>query len=161
MGTVTKTGAAYNPQFGGATPYGNALRLPFTLQTNASGVMTDSNQKTALVQADKVRLGLLPGGLTLVDCLSIVSDAFTALETAKVGFEYADGVDDTDVPQDDDYFHAALALSAAGRTRANNTAVAPVTLPKDAWLIVTIAGADTAAAGRVDIVVEGIATGMA
>jgi hypothetical protein len=158
MATVTKNGIRQSNQFGG-TPYGNLSVLPFTLQTNASGVMTDSNQTTALVQADKVRLGTLPAGMVLMDCLSIVSDAFTASETAKIGFEYADGVDDATVAQDDDYFHAALALSAAGRTRANNTAVTPVRLAKDAYLIVTIAGADTAAVGRLDVLVQGVIDG--
>ena len=39
----------------------------------------------------------------------------------KLGFG-TDGVDSTDVPQDDDYFNAALAMNAVG-LRHNNTAV--------------------------------------
>ena len=160
MATVTKNGIRQSNQFGG-TPYGNQSVLQFTLQTNASGVMTDSNQTTALVQTDKVRLGTLPAGMILMDCLSIVSDAFSASQTIKLGFEYTDGVDSSDVPQDDDYFHAALSIAAAGRTRANNTAVVPVRLAKDAYLIATVGGADTAAAGRADLLVQGVIDGAA
>jgi hypothetical protein len=49
----------------------------------------------------------------------------------------------------------------AGRTYANNLAVTPVTLPKDAYLILTVnAVADHAAAGRYDIIVDGVFTGV-
>jgi hypothetical protein len=161
MTTVTKNRLLDQKQMSGSTPDGNAVVLPFSLETNSSGVMTDSDQTTALVTTNKVRFGILPAGMRLDDCLSMVSDAFTAAQTLKVGFEYKDGVDDTDVPQDDDYFHAALALDAAGRTRANNTAVKPVVLPKDAYLIGTIAGANTAAAGRLDVLVYGEFIGIA
>jgi hypothetical protein len=41
-----------------------------------------------------------------------------------VGFEYVDGVDDTTVPQDDDYFFAALAINASA-ARARTTWRAP------------------------------------
>jgi hypothetical protein len=122
--------------------------------------MTDSDQTTALVH-QQGPLRHPAGGMRLDDCLAIVSDAFTARQTLKIGFEYVDGVDDTDVPQDDDYFFAALALDAAGRTRANNTGRAPVVLPKDAYLIGTSAGADTPAAGRLDVLVYGEFIGIA
>jgi hypothetical protein len=89
-----------------------------------------------------------------------VSDAFTAATTCKLGFAYVDGVDSTAVPQDDDYFSASVATNAAGRYVANNTAVAPVILPKDAYLIITVAGADHASAGVMDVIVEGIWTGV-
>jgi hypothetical protein len=62
------------------------------------------------------------------------------------------------VPQDADYFFNDLA-GTAGRTRANNTGVKPVVLPKDAYLIATVGGASNAAAGRLDIVVEGVLKG--
>lgn len=155
MATVTKNRLLDAKQAAGNAPYGNAAVLAFFLVTNASGVIADSDQTTALIQTNKVRFGVLPAGMRIDDVLSIVSDAFTASGTLKLGFEYCDGVDDADVAQDDDYFHAALALDAAGRTRANNTAVRPQTLPKDAFLIGTIGGADTAAAGRLDVLVYG------
>jgi hypothetical protein len=153
MATVTKNRAHKNPPFGGV-PYGNNSVLKFVLETSSAGVLVDGDKTTALVQTDVARLGLLPAGMRLDDALAIVSDAFTASVTHKIGFAYADGVDDTDVPQDDDYFFAALANTAA-RTRAANVAVKPVVLPKDAYLIATVAGADHASAGRLDLLVYG------
>ena len=158
MATVTKKNVRKLQQYAG--PQGNAWKDKFNFTTNASGVFVDSDKATAVVQTDVVRIGVLPAGLELHDALAIVSDAFTALTTAKVGFAYVDGVDSADVPQDDDYFFAALATNAQGRTRANNTAVAPVTLPKDAYLILTVAGADHAAAGVLDVIVEGVHKGQ-
>jgi hypothetical protein len=141
------------------TPYGNAVHVLASLVTSAAGVMTNSDQTTALVQTNKVRFGVLDRGMRIEDGLAIVSDAFTAAMTGKIGFEYVDGVDDADVPQDDDYFFAALALDAAGRTKANNTGVRPVTLPKDAYLILTVGGADAAAVGKLDMLVTGSMVG--
>lgn len=158
MATFTKKALRSSAQYN-SLPSGNAAKHHFNLTTNASGAMPDADVTTALVQATVVRLGILPAGFKIIDCLSIVSDAFTASVTAKLGFAYVDGVDVSAVPQDDDYFHAALAINAVGRTRANNTAVAPVTLPKEAYLIATIGGADNAAVGIWDIVVEGIDMG--
>ena len=159
MATVTKNGALLASPFGGV-PYGNATAHRFNLTTNASGVMTDSNQTTALVQTDKVRLGILPAGFEIHDSLAIVSDAFTASSTLKLGWEYVDGTDVTATPQDDDYFHAALAINAVGRTRANNTAVAPVIVPKAVYIIGTVAGADLAAVGILDFIVYGVDRGQ-
>lgn len=158
MATATKKQVLTQQQFGGV-PYGNKTGLIYRLATNASGVWTDSDQTTAVASGDKLRLGVLPAGLLLVDCLAIISDLFTASVTGALGFEYVDGVDSTAVPQDADYFFAALAFSATGRTRANNLAVAPVRLPKDAYLILTTGGANIAAAGVADFVIEGILTG--
>lgn len=155
MSTVTKKDVK-RAMVGVASAYGNAWRHIFTFATNSSGVMTDSDKTTAVANGDKVRLGILPGGLELMDELSIVSDAFTAATTADIGFEYVDGVDDSSVPQDADYFDAALDTAAQGRTRAANLAVAPVVLPKDAYLILTIGGANHASAGRLDVLVEGV-----
>lgn len=159
MTTVTKTNVNKLRQFGGA-PYGNAWRDAFTFATNSSGVMTDSDQTTAVVQTNVVRIGVLPAGLELHDSLAIVSDAFTAATTCKLGFAYVDGVDSSEVPQDDDYFSASVATNALGRYVANNTAVKPETLPKDAYLILTVAGADHASAGRMDVIVSGIWKGV-
>lgn len=157
MATVTKKLLRSN-QFDGA-PYGNAAKHICNLTTTAAGIPVDSNAAGAAAIGDIVRFGILPAGFLIADALAIVSDAFTASATAKIGFAYVDGVDSTAVPQDDDYFFAALAINAAGRTRASNTAVAPVTLPKDAYVIATIAGANLAAVGILDLVVEGINTG--
>lgn len=159
MATVTKKKIRSAVQHSG--PDGNAWKGVFRFSTNASGVFVDSDQTTAVVQTNVVRIGLLPAGLQLQDSLSIVSDAFSASTTCKLGFQYADGVDVATAAQDDDYFSASVATNALGRYRADNTAVAPLTLAKDAFLIMTVAGADHAAAGVMDVIVEGIATGAA
>jgi hypothetical protein len=153
MATVTKKRATKQTQVGGV-PYGNKWVNKYSFETNAAGILVDSDQTTAVVVADKVRIGVLPRGLEIHDALAIVSDAFTASVTFKVGFEYVDGVDSTTVPQDDDYFFAALA-NTAQRTTANNLAVRPVKLPKDAYLILTCAGANNASIGILDLIVEG------
>lgn len=157
MVNVTKKYAKTLQQIGGV-PYGNSTKLKFKLATSASGVLVDGDQATALVQTDVARLGVLPAGADLIDALAIVSDAFTVGVTFNIGFAYVDGVDSAAVPQSNNYFFNVLAATA-GRTHANNTTVAPVKLPKDAWLIATIAGANNAAVGVMDIVVETILNG--
>lgn len=159
MANVLKTGVTRLRQFSG-TPYGNRTALKFKLETNAAGVMVDSDQATALIIGDVVMIGVLPAGFDIHDSLAIVSDAFTAVTTANIGFAYVDGVDDVDVPEDADYFNAALATNALGRTRASNTAVKPVILPKDAYVIITVAGAAHASAGLLDLIIDGIWTGL-
>jgi len=157
MAIITKKYAKTEQQIGGV-PYGNKTALKFKLETNASGVLVNGDQTTAFGIADVARLGILPAGADLIDALAIVSDAFTGLVTFDIGFAYVDGVDSTAVPQDDNYFFENL-TNAAGRTRANNITVAPVKLPKDAWLIATVAGAANASAGVLDIVIETILNG--
>lgn len=158
MATVTKKYLSQEQQFGGA-PYGNGTTLQFNLTTTAAGAVSNGDSTSAVGIGDVVRIGVLPAGAKLIDSLAIVSDAFTADATCKIGFAYVDGVDSTAVPQDDDYFYAALAYNAVGRTRAANTGVAPVTLPKDAYLIVTNAGAALNAVGVLNVVVEAVLTG--
>lgn len=155
MATITSKKAS--PQFGGA-PYGNQTVHHFALETNAAGAVVNSDSAAAIGATDKVRLGILPQGFRLDDALAIISDAFTATITGDIGFEYADGVDDAGVPQDADYFFADLAVTL-GRTRANNTAVKPVTLPKDAYLIWTNQVAAHASVGRLDLLIYGVDRG--
>lgn len=159
MATATKKNVKNLRSMGGV-PYGNAWKNQFTFETNAAGVFVDSDQATAIAIGDVVRIGVLPSGLTIHDAMSVISNAFTALSTANVGFAYVDGVDSAVVPQDNAYFNAALAINAVGVARKTGTK-APVTLPKDAYLILTVAGAALAEVGRLDVVVEGIATGVA
>lgn len=158
MTTSTKKALKSVAQFGSA-PYGNNSVLSFNVTTNSSGIWTDGSLATAGATTDEFIVGILPAGMRLDDCLAIVSDAFAASQTIKLGFRYVDGVDSTAVPQDADYFFAALALSAQGRTRANNLAVAPVVLPKDAYLVLDVDGAAMSVAGVLDIFVEGVIGG--
>jgi hypothetical protein len=156
MANVTKKQLAQELQFGSGAPYGNYTGLHYTFETNSSGVYVNSDQTTAVVQTNVVRIGILPAGMRIDDFLCIISDAFTGSATANIGFAYTDGVDSSAVPQDADYFDAALALDGTTRTRGLNLAVRPVKLPKDAYLILTIAGADLAAVGVMDIIVYGV-----
>ena len=158
MATVTKNAIKHDVIQSG--PYGNAWRNVYTFQTNSSGVMTNSDQTTAVVQTNVVRIGILPAGLQLLTSLHVISDAFSASTTANIGFAYVDGVDDTNVPQDADYFGAAVATSSQARLAAANATVSPVVLPKDAYLILTVGGADHASAGRLDVIVDGVWKGL-
>jgi len=157
MATITKKKILNQSQFGG-TPYGNKAVLKYNLTTNAVGAFVDSDTATGIALGDVVRLGVLPAGMNIYDSQVIVSDAFTALVTANLGFAYVDGVDSAAVPQSATYFGSGLVLNAVGRLR-NATTNAPITLPKDAYLIATTAGAANAAAGIADVFVEGILTG--
>lgn len=158
MATITKNTKDARVQLG-STPWGNFTALPYKVETNTSGAVVGSDTTAAVGLGDKVRVGLLPAGFRFVDSEVIVSDAWTALVTANLGFEYVDGVDDADVPQDADYFGAALVLNTVGRLR-NATTNAPLVLQKEAWLILTTAGAANASASVTDIVVFGINEGV-
>lgn len=155
MATITKKQSG-TKQHG--APYGNLTALAFNLTTSAAGVAQNSNSTAAIGDGDKVILGTLPAGFKLLDFQATVSDAFTAATVGKVGFEYVDGVDDTAVPQDDDYFATALVLNATGVSR-KATVTAPVRLPKPAYLTVLSSGAAHASVGVVDIAVIGELTG--
>ena len=159
MPTITQK---FNPRLNvGATPWGNAHGLKYTLETNASGAAINSDSTAAIALGDKVRIGVIPAGTSLLDSLAILSVAMTASVTGKIGFEYVDGVDSTAVPQDDDYFLAAgQSLATAARLR-NATTNAVVTLPKDAWLILTTAGAANAKASKLDFILFGASEGVA
>ena len=158
MATITKKS---NPRVNvGATPWGNAHGLQYTLATAANGSAIGADSSAAIASGDKVRLGRIPAGSTLLDSVVTVSTGFTALVTGDIGFEYVDGVDSTAVPQDADYFGAAVALNTAGVYRKSTT-TAPVTLPKDAWLTITTAGATNAKAARADVVLSLASEGVA
>ncbi|MDH1335816.1 hypothetical protein N5D77_18320 [Comamonas thiooxydans] len=142
----------------GATPWGNLNALHFILKTGANGGALDADSNAPLAVGDKVRLGIIPAGSTLVDSDAIVSTGLTASVKGDLGFEYVDGVDSTKVPQDATYFGDDLDLAVAARLR-NTSTKAPVTLPKDAYLVLTTSGAANAKAARVDVVLQVISTG--
>ena len=145
----------------GITPYGNLTALHFVLETNAAGAVINSNSAAAVALGDVVCIGTLPAGFKLVDSQVVVKTAMTASVTGNLGFEYVDGKDVTgDAAQDADYFGAALVLSSAARLR-NVTANHAVTLPKDANLTLTTAGAANAKASRIEVTVYGIVQGVA
>ena len=157
MALIKKSALASNDVF--SAPYGNAWTEVFTFETNASGVFL-SSKTTALASGDVAAIGVLPAGLRLQDSLSKVSNAFALASNVKLGFVYADGVDDATVPQKDDYFNAALAIVTAGNYVNDNTASRPVILPKKAYLIVTIGATGTSDLGVLDVVVNGCYKGI-
>lgn len=157
MATITKKKILNQAQFGN-TAYGNKTVLNYNLTTNATGAFTDSDTSASIALGDVVRLGVIPAGMRVYDSQVIVSDAFTAAVTANLGFAYVDGVDSAAVPQSATYFGSGLVLNAVGRLR-NATTNAPVTFPKDVYLIATTAGAANAAVGVADVFIEGVLTG--
>lgn len=159
MATITQSQSAHNNL--GITPYGNLTALHFVLETNATGAAINSSSTAAIAIGDVVRLGVLPAGFKLIDSQVVVQTGLTASVTGKLGFAYVDGVDVVGVAaQDDDYFGTGLVLSAAARLR-NATSNSAVTLPKDAYLTLTTAGAANAKAARVEVTVLGIVQGVA
>lgn len=159
MPTITRKGMQRENQFGNS-PYGTAQTYEFTLTTNASGAAVNADSTAAIASGDVVRIGIIPAGFRLYDSLAIVSTAFTASVTGSFGFAYVDGVDDTAVPQDADYFGAAVAINTAGRYAASNTAVKPVTLPKEAYLTMTTGGAANAKAAALTFLLHGELVGV-
>ena len=159
MATIKKLRYQDDAPFGGV-PYGNVTSKSFNLTTNASGIAQNSDTAAAIGNGDSVVLGLLPAGMLLQDAVATVSDAFTALTVGKLGFAYTDGVDSTEVPQDDDYFFgtATLTLHTLGTYR-KETSTAPVRLPKDANLVLISSGAAHASAGVADFRITGVLGG--
>lgn len=160
MATITSKLVADRRE--GTAPFSKTYVESFQFITDSSGYFTNSDTPDAAVgNGDIVRLGVLPAGLELHSALLSIGDAFTASSTCKIGFAYVDGVDSTSVPQDDDYFIVAgAALSSVANIGSNNAAVSRVVLPKDAYLILTNAGAAQAAAGRADVIVYGKLVGV-
>jgi hypothetical protein len=135
--------------------FGNLTAFHYKLVTLSTGAVAESDSTAVVAVGDTVRIGLIPGGVTLFDLLVIISDAWTGSVTGKIGFAYADGEDSTAVPQDDDYFVAAGQSLASVAIVRKTATTAPVKLPKDAWLTLTTAGAATNAASITDFVVYG------
>ena len=159
MANVKLKGIGIN-QFGGAEESGNQTVYASTLSTNSTGAALNSNSTAALGVGDKVYLQSMPAGMRLDNAVAIVSTAFTAAVTGSLGFEYLDGVDSSDVPQDAAYFGTGIVLSTAARL-PNVSSKELVTLPKEAYLVLTIAGAANAKVARLDVLVTGERLGAA
>ena len=147
----------------GNTPYGNLNALSYKVTTTSSGAVagSDAVQTGTTAIGDVIRVGVLPAGQRLFDYTATIRTAMSASVTCSVGFAYCDGVDSTAVPQDAAYFAAAAtALSSAAVQRKSTTTTA-VTLPKDAYLTVTIAGAANAKASEIEFVVYSTTEGAA
>lgn len=118
-------------QFGGFSPFGNLTVLRFGYNTNAIGAVISSDTQTAVKAGDKVYVGTVPQGFVLV-----------SLTGLTLGFEYADGVDDVNVPQGVDIRTALLkplpklanvyitAAAATGPTQVRNAIIGELTGPR-------------------------------
>lgn len=158
MATIKSNKGLVTNHFTFTAPYGNTTTLGYALKTDATGVVVGGDSDTAPAVADIIDLGGLPEGWCLTDAQVFVTTGMTATVTGKLGFVYADGEDDTLVPQDDAYFLAAGAdLATAGRLRADGSKI--VVLPKDARLILTLDGAANAKASDITVTVSGELTG--
>lgn len=151
MATITKK-RLNERQFGGV-PYGNKTVLAFELATLANGSAVDADSAAAIGVADVVRLGVLPAGARLNDSQVIISTTFRSGITGKLGFQYVDGVDSAEVPQDDACFGTGIVMSTVARLR-NVVGKAPVTLPKDAYLIYTNGGAANNKVAKLDVLID-------
>ncbi len=156
MATVKLNSSNYSRQFGNI-PYGNVTVLAFSLATAADGSALNADSADPIAQGDVIDLGPLPAGMRLDDAQVLVATGMTATITGKLGFKYEDGVDSTEVPQDDDYFGTGIDLASAGRKRATGTGL--VVLPKAARLILTTAADDNAKASDIKVLVSGELTG--
>lgn len=144
-------------QFG--SPYGNLSIFPFALATKADGSPLNSQYGSPLQNGDQVVLGGIEAGMRLDDAIVNVSAKFSDSVTGTLGFQYADGEDDANVPQDASYF-GSFNLAAPAKLRPS-VGKKPLTLAKDANLVLAIGGANNAVAGIVDIAIIGELKGAA
>lgn len=140
------------------TALGNMIVERYQLQVTAGLV-----NGVDIATGDVIILGILPAGWRLMPQFAkiVVSDAFGTGVTGTVGFAYIDGVDDTAVPQDADYFLLSNTLAATVALDGNNTAVTAVTLPKSAYLTVTLGGTShDASAAAMDVYICAVNSGL-
>ncbi len=157
MATITNKQAVRNTI--GQTPWGNATTLRYTLKTTATGAVEGGSSTAAVASGDVVQIGVIPAGLRLIDSQVIIKTGMTASVTGDLGFRYVDQPDSASVPQDAQYFGAALALTTAARLR-NATTKVSVALPKEAFLTLTTGGAANAKASEIEIVILAVAEGV-
>lgn len=160
MATITKKLTNDANKRLGATPWGNVAAFTYKLETNSAGAVigSDASQSASTPSGSVIRVGVLPAGFKLADFKAAIATAMTSTITVDVGFAYVDGVDDSSVPQDADYFVAAGATTVGVLRQA--TTVPQVTLPKDAWLTVTTAVTANAKASSIELTVFAVAEGV-
>ena len=143
-------------RYGGYTSAGNITGYHVRIATKDDGsiknVLKTNEPSVVPAAGDVIRLKLLPKGMVLMDSLIVVSKGIGGL-AGSLGFAYADGGDDAEVPQDEGHFGSALNLSQAARLRCT-TSKAMLRLPKEAWLTLTVSAAP-AGEGVIDIAVFG------
>lgn len=139
-------------RFGGV-PYGNMAVEHYRIVAKEDGTILGADAYGPPKADDVLVLGVLEQGFRLDDAQIIVKTGMASGVTADVGFVYADGADDANVPQDAAYFASAADFASAARIRCESAKL--VTLPKQALLTVTLKGAASAKAADIDILIYG------
>lgn len=139
-------------RFGGV-PYGNMAVEHYRIVAKEDGTILGADAYGPPKADDVLVLGVLEQGFRLDDAQIIVKTGMASGITADVGFVYADGADDANVPQDAAYFASAADFASAARIRCQSAKL--VTLPKQALLTVTLKGAAGAKAADIDILIYG------
>ncbi|HGO8797456.1 TPA: hypothetical protein ACLBDC_000012 [Neisseria meningitidis] len=139
-------------RFGGV-PYGNLAVEHYRIVAKEDGTILGADAYGPPKADDVLVLGVLEQGFRLDDAQIIVKTGMASGITADVGFVYADGADDANVPQDAAYFASDADFASAARIRCQSAKL--VTLPKQALLTVTLKGADSEAAADIDILIYG------
>lgn len=139
-------------RFGGV-PYGNMAVEHYRIVAKEDGTILGADAYGPPKADDVLVLGVLEQGFRLDDAQIIVKTGMASGITADVGFVYADGADDANVPQDAAYFASGADFASAARIRCQSAKL--VTLPKQALLTVTLKGADSEAAADIDILIYG------
>ncbi|HEY9979907.1 TPA: hypothetical protein ACFN76_000904 [Neisseria meningitidis] len=139
-------------RFGGV-PYGNMAVEHYRIVAKEDGTILGADAYGPPKADDVLVLGVLEQGFRLDDAQIIVKTGMSSGITADVGFVYADGADDANVPQDAAYFASAADFASAARIRCQSAKL--VTLPKQALLTVTLKGAASAKAADIDILIYG------
>ncbi|HEZ2019615.1 TPA: hypothetical protein WHP88_001016 [Neisseria meningitidis] len=139
-------------RFGGV-PYGNMAVEHYRIVAKEDGTILGADAYGPPKADDVLVLGVLEQGFRLDDAQIIVKTGMASGITADVGFVYADGADDANVPQDAAYFASDADFASAARIRCQSAKL--VTLPKQALLTVTLKEADSKAAADIDILIYG------
>lgn len=142
----------------GGVPYGNMTILPFEV-TLASGVFTDSDKATAVAANDVIIAGTIPAGFKLYDALissNGTADLGATNADLDVGFEYADGVDVTALPEAVDNIFDGVNADAAIFARRTVDEIPPIAFTKDAYLTIKVLTAALSGTGTLRVTLFGI-----
>lgn len=132
-------------QVGGAS-YGDGLNL-------YGNVSVPSGANLGAANGDKIRVVFVPAGTEFYGLMLKNGDLDSGVNlTAKIGYEYDDGT-----AGDDDLFAASGAWGQSA-AQAYYLLDAPVTVEKDAWIVITVTNT-TAAANAAAVGVSGVVLG--
>lgn len=141
MSEIIATGATFGKPLGGV-PFGNLSVHTFTV-TFLEGVLTLSDDTTAIVADDKIILGKIPEGSIVlgaaINMPTVLGDASCVLD---VGFEYVDGVDVTAYAEAADAFIDGADATAVIAGAFGNADAIQLPFTKDVYAILTAKAAN-------------------